>query len=497
MSVLRRISPPLESPVVLVVDDDRRVLELLDIAFQAHGFKVVTAADGDEAIRQIAASRPDLLVMDVRLPKKSGLEVCEIVRRDPIDGNLPVIMVSAASETEARLRAFACGCDDFMPKPFSPKELIARMRRLLARTADTRDLTKRAEETRLDLQRANSDRQRAHETAESERRLRDAVLGPGREMQRSLDVDQVCRTLLVALQTRTGLDTVAVLLADGNDDVLVPRAIRGDGFDRLHAIRIARTGGMAEVVRGLHRLVKRTELDGLRELRDEIGPLIAAGFGWLAPLETPEGLVGLLLAEEPHDGRALERIEVDETIALCDVAASAVHSALRATAATRALVRALTHAATARHDPQEEPLLDPRDRTWREEAREIVTRAAAATWLPPRQRELLAWSLEAGLPGADLETLAAIERHVAEDPTGRLAEMLEIERLAIRPAAGGEAPLEVQRAALLLFVARRYAAQRKRGVEAGDALTAAGLEAAEALDPETAQALNGALREYA
>lgn len=101
------------------------------------------------------------------------------------------------------------------------------------------------------------------------------------------------------------------------------------------------------------------------------------------------------------------------------------------------------------------------------------------------------------MPEADLETLAAIERHAARDPSGRLADLLEIERLAIRPEEGDEALPETQRAALLLFVARRYAAARAGGAEPGEALTAAGLEAGEALDPATAQALNGALREYA
>ena len=109
MSVLKRMTQPITAPIVLIVDDDLRVLELLEIAFQAHGFKVVKAADGDEAIHRIAGERPDLVVLDVRLPKKSGLEVCEIIRRDPTDARLPVIVMSGAAETESRLRAFTCG----------------------------------------------------------------------------------------------------------------------------------------------------------------------------------------------------------------------------------------------------------------------------------------------------------------------------------------------------------------------------------------------------
>jgi DNA-binding response OmpR family regulator len=501
VSALRRIEQPITAPVVLVVDDDQRVLELLEIAFHAHGFKVVKAADGDEAIHRIASTRPDLLVIDVRLPKKSGLEVCEIIRRDPIDSRLPVIVVSGAAETEARLRAFTCGADDFVAKPFSPKELIARMRRLLARTAESRAAEGHVATLEHELQRVKRDVQQAHQHAERERRLREAAFGPGRDLQRSLDLDEICRALLVTLQIRTGLGTVALLLAERDGDRLVPRAIRGDGLERLHGVRLTAGGGVAEVVSGLGRLVKRDELDGLRDLREELAPLIANGFGLLAPLRGPDGLVGLLLAEEARDGRELERAAAEEVMVLCDLAAIATLHAAHAVALLEALAHALQRAAAARRWPAEESLAGGppgvADVTRRDEAREIVTRAAATTWLPPRQREVLALALELGMPEADLETLAALERHARFDPTGRIADLLEIERMAIPPGEAHAAPPELRRAALLLFVARRYVAAREGGTEPGEALTAAGLEAGEALDPATAQALNGALREYA
>jgi hypothetical protein len=340
--------------------------------------------------------------------------------------------------------------------------------------------------------------QRAHQEAQRELRLRESVFGPGRYVQRSLDIDDVCRTLLVTLQVRTGLGAVALLLPEPGATWLVPRAIRGDGFERLNGIRLAREGGVAGVVSGLGRLVKRSELDALRELRDEIGPLIANGFSLLAPLRGPDGLVGLLLAEEPHDGHALEPAAAEEIAVLCDLAALAATNALRSAAQSEALVRALGRAASPGGATQSSLYDRPRGaarEAWREEAREIVMRAATATWLPPRQRELLTLLLGLGLPQANLDVLAEIERHTALDPTGRLADMLEIERLAIRPGeTAGERPA-VARAALLLFVARRYAMARVTGVERGEALTTAGLEAGDALDPATAQALNGALSE--
>src|SRR5206468_11147810 len=94
-------------PSILVVDDDRRVVELLSIALGAYGYRVLQALDGDEALRVALRERPDLVVLDVRLPRKSGFEVCERLRQDPDDPHVPIIMVSAAAETESRLQGLA------------------------------------------------------------------------------------------------------------------------------------------------------------------------------------------------------------------------------------------------------------------------------------------------------------------------------------------------------------------------------------------------------
>ena len=112
-----------------MVDDDKHVLELIEVAYTSHGFRVFTAADGHEAMQKTLTEHPDLLVLDVRLPKKTGFEVCEMLRRDPDEIHLPIILVSASGDTDARLKGFVAGADDFLAKPFSPRELIARSRR--------------------------------------------------------------------------------------------------------------------------------------------------------------------------------------------------------------------------------------------------------------------------------------------------------------------------------------------------------------------------------
>jgi DNA-binding response OmpR family regulator len=149
---------PVDRPVtILVVDDDARVIELLEIAFGAHGWKVVRASDGEQALRLATDARPDLVVLDVRLPRRSGFEVCEALRRDPLTADLPVIMVSAVGDTDARVQGLARGADDYLAKPFSPKELVARIRRMLARSRDARESRRLGVQAEIELARSRDE----------------------------------------------------------------------------------------------------------------------------------------------------------------------------------------------------------------------------------------------------------------------------------------------------------------------------------------------------
>jgi len=150
------------SPLVLVADDDPRILELLQLAFTNEHFRVITAADGDEAIRRALAERPDLVVLDVRMPRKNGFEVCDWLRHDPEDPQVPILFVSAAGDTDVRIEGLARGGDDFLAKPFSPRELVARSRRLLARAGEARAHQRRATALERDLGHAQDETRRAH-----------------------------------------------------------------------------------------------------------------------------------------------------------------------------------------------------------------------------------------------------------------------------------------------------------------------------------------------
>ena len=120
-------------PKILVVDDEPDAVELVSFNLKAAGFEVVTAADGAEALKRAKEHQPDLLVLDVMLPEVDGLEVCKIIRRDPSVAHIPIIMLTAKAAEIDRVLGLELGADDYVTKPFSPRELVLRIRKILDR----------------------------------------------------------------------------------------------------------------------------------------------------------------------------------------------------------------------------------------------------------------------------------------------------------------------------------------------------------------------------
>jgi two-component system, OmpR family, phosphate regulon response regulator PhoB len=121
------------SPTILLVEDEAALVALLRYNLEREGFAVLEAPDGDEALLQAREQKPDLILLDWMLPLVSGIEVCRQLRRHPETRAIPIIMLTARGEEGDKLRGLDSGADDYVTKPFSPSELIARIRAVLRR----------------------------------------------------------------------------------------------------------------------------------------------------------------------------------------------------------------------------------------------------------------------------------------------------------------------------------------------------------------------------
>jgi phosphate regulon transcriptional regulator PhoB len=121
---------------ILVVDDEPDLVELVSYNLKKEGFKVFTAPDGEDALDKVRKGPFDLIILDLMLPGIQGVELCRMLRSNPKTEAIPIIMLTAKGEVSDRIRGLETGADDYMAKPFSPKELVARVKAILRRTGE-------------------------------------------------------------------------------------------------------------------------------------------------------------------------------------------------------------------------------------------------------------------------------------------------------------------------------------------------------------------------
>jgi len=218
---------------ILVVDDEPDLLELVRFNLDRAGFRVETAASGEEALARLRRSTPDLLVLDLMLPDLSGEEVCRRLRANPSLAGLPVIMLTAKSEEVDRVVGFELGADDYVTKPFSPRELVLRVQALLRRSYEAAASSAPLERglLRLDLERhrCSVEGEEVELTAKEFQLLEALMRRPGRVMTREKLLDEVWGSD-IAVTTRT-IDTHLKRLREklGEAAELIQR-VRGLGY---------------------------------------------------------------------------------------------------------------------------------------------------------------------------------------------------------------------------------------------------------------------------
>lgn len=219
---------------ILVVEDESALVEILRYNLEKEGFGVVVAADGEAALEAIADHKPDLVVLDWMLPHVSGLEICRRLRRRPETRDLPIIMLTARSEEADRVRGLEVGADDYISKPFSPSELIARIRAVLrrAKPSTTGDLLTYAGVV-MDLvsHRVLRDGRPVHLGPTEYRLLRFLMERPGRVYSREQLLDAVWgRDIYVEARTVDVHIRRLRKALNGPEDVDIIRTVRSAGY---------------------------------------------------------------------------------------------------------------------------------------------------------------------------------------------------------------------------------------------------------------------------
>ena len=225
-------------PLILVVEDEPPLQKLLAYNLEAAGFEVGQAYDGEEAVTMIEERAPDLVLLDWMLPQLSGLEVCRRLRRRTGTAHLPIIMLTARDEELDRLRGLDVGADDFIAKPFSPAELVARVRAVLRRVRPAfAEQMLAFHDLRMDLaaHRVFRAGREVHLSPTEFRLLRHLLEHPGRVFSRAQLLDRVWGSDL-EIELRTVDATIRRLrrALNAGDEADLLRTVRAEGYALDH-----------------------------------------------------------------------------------------------------------------------------------------------------------------------------------------------------------------------------------------------------------------------
>lgn len=320
-----RKAPDLErrTDTVLVVDDDVRVVELLQITLGGRGYQVLSAYDGETALKTIRGHRPDLVVLDVRLPRKSGFEVVEEVRGDPDLRALPIVLISANAATETRLQGLRLGADDYLTKPFSPRELIMKIRRLLDRSADRQLLSLRNDVLEDEVKRHRHALHEMHSEMSWNLNRMGLLLDQVLELNSASSLERVLERFVAT--TIGGMNFERMALFAETSSGLQPLTSRGVPEALLPGLRLTSDGFCLRVMRSVGRVMRLDEFDSYPEAVPETRRLAAAGLTLLVPAMADHELRGVLALGDRDAEHPLGRFDSK----LLEVLGHAIATALR------------------------------------------------------------------------------------------------------------------------------------------------------------------------
>lgn len=118
---------------ILVVDDERDLVQMVQLRLEAHGYEVLAAYDGEEGLRKAQTEKPDLVLLDLMLPKMDGYKVCSLLKHDTRYAKIPIVMFTARAQEEAEKLGLECGADAYLTKPFNAQTLLAKIQELIER----------------------------------------------------------------------------------------------------------------------------------------------------------------------------------------------------------------------------------------------------------------------------------------------------------------------------------------------------------------------------
>ncbi len=318
---------------ILVVDDDRRVVDLLQISLSQNGYHVTTASTGEEGLESVRRETPDLIILDLRLPKKNGFEVCAALKSAKETTAIPVIMVSATAEVDARLQGLMHGADDYLTKPFSPKELLIKVRRIFERLEKQETLSTKNRELETEVARNREDLVVRNKELRFQVFSLETLMGLTHQLNSSLDLESLLGTVILSVVGQLRVNSACLFLTDQREDPkrLDAWTFKGVKEDLVRSIQFLYEDEFIRAILPVDgeegRAVRLQDLSEDPSLERSVGPLYAAGFTLVCPVMMKQKLTAILAVGEKVSGQDFQSTDLEMVKALSESAGIAIENA--------------------------------------------------------------------------------------------------------------------------------------------------------------------------
>ena len=318
---------------ILVVDDDRRVVDLLQISLSQNGYHVTAASSGEEGLEAVRRDTPDLIILDLRLPKKNGFEVCAALKSSKDTAMIPVIMVSATAEVDARLQGLMHGADDYLTKPFSPKELLIKVRRIFERMEKHETLSTKNRELETEVARNREDLVVRNKELRFQVFSLETLMGLTHQLNSSLDLEALLGTMILSVVGQLRVNSACLFLTDQREDPkrLDAWTFKGVKEDLVRSIHFLYEDEFIRAILPTEgeegRAVRLQDLSEDPSLERSVGPLYAAGFTLVCPVMMKQKLTAILAVGEKVSGQDFQSTDLEMVKALSESAGIAIENA--------------------------------------------------------------------------------------------------------------------------------------------------------------------------
>jgi putative nucleotidyltransferase with HDIG domain len=318
---------------ILVIDDDRRVLELLQISLAQNGFRVATSGTGEEGLEMVRKAPPDLVILDLRLPRKTGFEVCAALKSSKDTSHIPIIMVSASAEIDSRLQGLMHGADDYLTKPFSPKELLIKVRRIFERIERAELLTSKNRELESEVARNREDLVVRNKELRFQVYSLETLMGLSHQLNSSLEMGDLLNTLILSVVGQLRVGSACLFLTDQRENPTRLEAWTYKGV-KEELVRAISFPVDSPFIRALipsegeeGRPVRVADFENDPALASAIGPLHAVGLTLVSPVLIRDRLSAVLAVGEKVSGQDFHSADLEMLKALSESAGIAIENA--------------------------------------------------------------------------------------------------------------------------------------------------------------------------